>query len=245
MSSQTFADDDDLAFEQRLLGAGLAEALPSERTEAALLRFAAGVAALQGGVAGAAASGSVAASASTWSRRLLAAKWLTLGVLVGGVATFAWVQHAGAPPLSAPKAATAPIEPATVRESMPAIPGTVAVSPLPESARPAATEAQRKVRPAVSSSAAPRPASDLSAEVAALDGIRTALAISALPDAEQQLTRYRRNFAQGALRSEAEVLWLETLLAQGNRPAAAAAAERFIAQHPRDPQVARMRALIE
>jgi len=247
MSGQTYADDDDLAFEQRLLGAGLAEVLPRERTEAALLRFTASVAALQGAAVGAAVSSSAIASASAgfWSRRLLAAKWLTLGVLVGGVTTFAWVQRTAPQPVVAPNAVALPNQATTARQSMPAAPSIVAVVPIHEPARPATTEGQRKARPAAPSSTTPRPASDLAAEVAALDGIRTALAIGAWQSAEQQLTRYRRNFAHGALRSEGEVLWLETLLAQGNRPAATAAAERFIAEHPRDPQVARVRALIE
>jgi outer membrane protein assembly factor BamD (BamD/ComL family) len=81
--------------------------------------------------------------------------------------------------------------------------------------------------------------------VAALDGIRTALSMGAWSDAEQQLARYRKTFAEGALRTEAEVLAIETLRAQGREEAAAGAAERFIAQHPRDPQVARVRALTE
>lgn len=81
--------------------------------------------------------------------------------------------------------------------------------------------------------------------MAALDGVRTALAIGAWSDAEQQLNRYRRNFAAGALRTEAEVLTIETLRGQGNQAAAASAAQRFIAQHPHDPQVARVRALTE
>jgi outer membrane protein assembly factor BamD (BamD/ComL family) len=88
-------------------------------------------------------------------------------------------------------------------------------------------------------------ASDLAAEVTALDGIRTALAIGALADAEQQLLAYRRNFARGALRSEAEVLAIDVLAAQGRHQAAASAAERFILQHPRDPQAARVRAFLE
>jgi outer membrane protein assembly factor BamD (BamD/ComL family) len=85
----------------------------------------------------------------------------------------------------------------------------------------------------------------LAAEVAALDGIRTALAIGAWSDADLQLSRYRQNFPDGALRSEAEVLALEALVAQGRKQAAAVAAERFIAQHPRDPQVARVRAFTQ
>jgi outer membrane protein assembly factor BamD (BamD/ComL family) len=85
----------------------------------------------------------------------------------------------------------------------------------------------------------------LAAEVAALDGIRTALSMGALADAERQLLAYRRNFAGGALLREVEVLGIELLTAQGRHEAAASAAERFILQHPRDPQVARVRAFLK
>ena len=86
---------------------------------------------------------------------------------------------------------------------------------------------------------------DLAAEVTTLDGVRTALSIGALSDAERQLTGYRRRFTHGALRSEAEVLALELLVAQGRKQAAAQAADRFISEHPRDPQIARVRDLAE
>jgi hypothetical protein len=243
MTSQTF-DEDDLAFEQRLLGAGQTEALPHERTEAARLRFAAGLAALQGGVVGGAAlSGPVAASSgSAWSRFLATAKWVALGAIAGGVATFFWVQHAAprnlasapAVPPAVVQAAASPklSQPSDARPTQPTEPAPSAGTQAPPTARPSAAPSGRTAKPA----------SDLAAEVAALDGIRTALAIGAWSDAEQQLARYRRTFVAGALRTEAEVLTIETLRAQGREQAAASAAERFIVQHPRDPQVARVRA---
>jgi hypothetical protein len=243
MTSQIF-DEDDLAFEQRLLGAGQAEALPHERTEAALVRFAAGMAALQGGVvAGTALGGPVSAvSGSAWSRFVAAAKWVTLGALAGGVATFLWVQHAA--PGGARSAPTA-VAHAQAAETSPLLDKSPP-SPPAEVASTAPTRATRAARTTVAPSArAARPASDLAAEVAALDGIRTALAIGAWSDADQQLARYRETFVDGALRTEAEVLAIEALRAQGRKQAAASAAERFVAQHPRDPQVARVRALTE
>ena len=243
MTSQIF-DEDDLAFEQRLLGAGQAEALPHERTEAALVRFAAGMAALQGGVvAGMALGGPVSAvNGSAWSRFLAAGKWVTLGALAGGVATFLWVQHA-APGRA--RSAPAAVAHAQAAETSPLL-GKSPPNPPAEVASTAPTRAARAARTTVAPSArAARPASDLAAEVAALDGIRTALAIGAWSDADQQLARYRETFVDGALRTEAEVLAIEALRAQGRKQAAASAAERFVAQHPRDPQVARVRALTE
>ena len=244
--SQLCADDDDLAFEQRLLDAGLAEALPTDRTEGALLRFAADVAAVQGGVVGGAAGASVVGGASAGSRRLLALKWLTLGALVGGSVALMSVRHTVPPSISrAPNAAVASTNPSRIAQDSAARRNPVEVSLPTRPVHP--TEAHRGPRSVDPASVAPtaRALPDLAAEVAALDGIHTALAIGAWQDAEEQLARYRRGFARGALGSEAEVLWIETLLGQGKRSAAASAAERFIARHPRDPQVARMRALVE
>lgn len=241
MSSQTF-NDDDRAFEQRLLGAGQIETLPHERTEAALLRFTAGLAALQGGaVAGAALAGPVSAvSGSAWVRFLAAAKWVALGAIAGGVVTFFWVQH------NAPRHTPAAIEPATAAMEAPRVLDQSPAMQLREPAPPASAPTRQVARAAATPAArTAKPASDLAAEVAALDGIRTALAIGAWSDAEQQLARYRKTFVDGALRTEAEVLAIETLRAQGREQAAASAAERFVAQHPRDPQVARVRALTE
>jgi hypothetical protein len=242
MTSQTF-DEDDLAFEQRLLGAGQAEALPHERTEAALLRFAAGMAALQGGViGGTTVVGPVSGvRGSAWSRFLATAKWVALGALVGGVATFLWVQA----PASGRLRDAPPVEHAKASETSPLLGKSPPTQPA-EAPPTARTRAARAARTTVAPSArVVKPASDLAAEVAALDGIRTALAIGAWSDADQQLARYREAFVDGALRTEAEVLAIETLRAQGRKQAAASAAERFIAQHPRDPQVARVRALTE
>ena len=234
MTSQTF-DEDDRAFEQRLLGAGRAEALPHERTEAALP---------SGVVGGAALPESISSvRGSVWSRFLATAKWVALGAVAGGVATFFWVRQAAPPradrpPVTVEQARAASASSRPLGESRPISPAPPAVT-----ARPATRHATRT---AVTPSARPTtPAADLAAEVAALDGVRTALAIGAWSDAEQQLTRYRQIFVDGALRTEAEVLAIEALRGQGREQAAASAAERFVGQHPRDPQVARVRALTE
>jgi hypothetical protein len=236
--------DDELAFERHLLGAGKAEALPHERTEAALLRFAAGMAALQTGIDGAAAVGgrSSEESGRAWSRFLATAKWVALGAIAGGVATFLWVQPA--------VPGRAPSAPATVERAQDrataTLPGQSPPHQSAETSPSPSAPSHKPARVAVTPPArAAKPASDLAAEVAALDGIRTALAIGAWSDADQQLARYRKNFVDGALRTEAEVLTIEALRAQGREQAAARAAERFVEQHPRDPQVARVRALTE
>jgi hypothetical protein len=249
MSHETMLAEDELAFEQLLLGAGRAETVSAEQTEAALLRFAAGVAALQSGAVAGAAVGTTAAGAgaSPWARLFVTTKWLALGFVAGGITTFAWLRQTTPP--SAPSAKGAAAATVAAPVAPPAQPGA-APSPEPKSVGSAslATEpAPRSVRSA-GPSTAPRvvvkSGPDLAAEVLAIDSIRTALSIGALRDADQRVADYRRQFAQGSLRSEAEVLALEVLVAQGRTQAAAAAAERFISQHPRDPQVARVRALV-
>lgn len=201
------------------------------------------------------------AAASNASQRLLAAKWLTAGALLGGAASFIWLRSAqpietAHPAASALVEIAAPAPSASLTaprfvssESAPEASGATTAPPRPAphttgsttTARAAALGAPTGIEPSAPAPSTP----DLAAEVAALDGIRTALAIGAWPAAEQQLASYRRDFARGALRSEAEVLAIEALIARGNRPAALSAAERFIAEHARDPQVARVRALVE
>jgi hypothetical protein len=254
MSHESVLGKDDLGFEQLLLGAGRAESVSAEQTEAALLRFAAGVAALQSGAVTGAAAGTMAAgsAASRWARVFVTTKWLALGFVAGGIATFAWLRQAP-PPSRVPSAANAPVTTASTAVAGTAPPGQpVAAPPLePKSvgAAPIATERSARAARAAGAGTASRvtvkSGPDLAAEVMALDSIRTALSIGALRDAEQRVADYRRQFAQGSLRSEAEVLAIEVLVAQGRTQAAAAAAERFISQHPRDPQAARVRALVE
>ena len=244
MSHETALAEDDLGFEQLLLGAGRAEALPSEQTEAAFLRFAAGVAALQGGVVAGTAVGASATGALTspWTRAWLVGKWLALGFVAGGVTTFAWLGQ----PTPVPVVVNAPVVPAIASVALATKPAVQVQEPKAVESRPLATEPTARAARAATAPRAPAKAGpDLAAEVMALDSIRTALSIGALRDAEQRVSDYRRQFTQGSLRSEAEVLALEVLVAQGRQQAAAAAAERFIAQHPRDPQVARVRALVE
>jgi hypothetical protein len=252
--SQVSENEDDLAFERLLLAAGRAEALPQEQTEVALLRFAAGLSALQG-VVGSTGSGEPAISGSTgsWARLVTAAKWVGLGIIAGGGAIFGWLQHeTRSVEERAPAAAPiADVQPKVTSLMPPASPEKE--SPVPPSVPPqgGSARAEHVARaPSVSgqplpSAAAARSGLDLAAEVAALDGIRTALSIGAWRDAEKQTQAYRRAFPRGALRSEAEVLAIEGLMAQGRRQAAITAGERFISSHPRDPQVSRVRALIE
>jgi hypothetical protein len=177
-------------------------------------------------------------------------KWGLLGAIVGSAATLVWLQQA-APASDRPSSAL------TVQPPAPAAPAPATASASAASSRSAAPTSisQAAIRddeaalPIASPNGPPRRAArvrhDLAAEVAALDGIRTALAIGAWREAELQLARYRREFAQGALRNEAEVLSIAALVAQGRKQAASSAAKAFLTAHARDPQAARVRALVE
>jgi len=85
--------------------------------------------------------------------------------------------------------------------------------------------------------------SSLAREVAALDAARTALAVGANASARRQIEQYHRDFPQGELSADADVVAIEALAADGDARATQRAARRFLRQHPRDPHVARIREL--
>jgi hypothetical protein len=249
MSGRQVDLDEDLVFARQLLDAGRAEPVPGARTAAAFSAFAAGMVALQRHELEAGLSASSGASAAGWAARWLAAKWVALGALLGSAATMVWLEHGLA---TSPARSTAAARPSAAASASPVV--VAAVGPVQGapgnalSARAEARNVDMERRPVKVPTERSRPASSassLAAEVAALDGIRTALAIGAWRDAELQLSRYRREFAQGALRNEAEALAITLLAAQGRKQAAASAASAFLANHPRDPQAASVRALLE
>lgn len=250
MSGRQLDLDEDLLFARQLLDAGRAEPVPSARTAAAFSAFAAGMVALQGHELGAALGPSSGASATGWAGRWVVGKWLALGALLGSAATMVWLEHATtrSPTPSAMAASPSAVGVAGPVLAVEAV-GSAQSNPvatLAAEVEPRGAFAKR--RPLKAPVEMPQRAASgasLAAEVAALDGISTALAIGAWRDAELQLARYRREFAQGALRNEAEVLAITSLAAQGRKQAAAAAARSFLANHPRDPQAANVRAFVE
>ncbi len=264
MSDRSWLEDD-LSFERQLLAAGRAEALPPDQTAAALLRFTTGLAAVTTGVNGNGAGAEPTPGMPATSSAHLAAnaKWLALGALGGSLTTFAWLQHdaqnratraPAAPASASPASLTPPASPASRTPAPAALSATVVGSTVEPRRAAVPVEPKTTLRPgavhvartSTTSASAVAPSTlDLAAEVAALDGVRTAMSIGAWQHAERQLADYRRNFPRGAMRREAEVLSLDVLVAQGQKAAAASAAQRFIAEHPRDPQVPRMRAFLE
>jgi outer membrane protein assembly factor BamD (BamD/ComL family) len=87
-------------------------------------------------------------------------------------------------------------------------------------------------------------ASDLASQVAALDRARSALRAGDGARARRLVDDYEARYPSGAFVQEAEIVRIEALLAQGDRPAAQTAAGRFLAQYPSSPHASRVRALV-
>jgi hypothetical protein len=86
--------------------------------------------------------------------------------------------------------------------------------------------------------------STLAAEVAALERAHEALAGHDAGSAMRALDRYEANFPAGRLASEETVLRVQALLAEGDRHAAGALAERFFSVHPESSYARRVRDLL-
>lgn len=86
--------------------------------------------------------------------------------------------------------------------------------------------------------------SSLDREVALLEIVKAKLGAHDAAEATRNLDVYNSEFPQGALRPEATVLRVQTLLMQGNRPAAQALADEYLGQHPSSVHATRIRALL-
>jgi hypothetical protein len=84
----------------------------------------------------------------------------------------------------------------------------------------------------------------LKSELGLLDQARRELLRGGSAQALSVLDRYGGQFARGQLASEAAALRVEALVRNGQRSAAADVGQRFIAQHPNDPLVDRIRSLL-
>ena len=87
--------------------------------------------------------------------------------------------------------------------------------------------------------------STLAAEVAHLDAARTALDVGAFGEAKRLLAQFHRDFPRGELTTEAKVMHLEVLSANGEKTALQRASTHFLDQHPRDPHAERVRQLLD
>jgi hypothetical protein len=115
--------------------------------------------------------------------------------------------------------------------------GRAAASALPATALTTARTPERRAGAAVT-------AHGLSDEVAALERARRALADENGTTALKALSEYDREFKQRTLAPEAEALRIEALLKSGDAVAGRAAAQAFLARHPKSPLAKRVRSLI-
>ncbi|HSJ99633.1 MAG TPA: hypothetical protein VK932_00275, partial [Kofleriaceae bacterium] len=92
---------------------------------------------------------------------------------------------------------------------------------------------------------APVDARRLAAEVAVLDRARAALQRGDTAAATAALDAHAREFADGALVAEAEVVRIETLARAGQTDAARRRAHAFLARSPQSPLRKRLRSLLD
>jgi hypothetical protein len=84
-------------------------------------------------------------------------------------------------------------------------------------------------------------ASSLAAEVARLDAARTSNAVGDYDETIRLIERYHREFPDGALAPDAEVVALEAVAAKRDQAETARRAALFLSRYPGDPHAARVR----
>jgi hypothetical protein len=167
-----------------------------------------------------------------------------------------------APAPAVPEAAPAPaapvrrparrvVAPAPARAPEPALSPSAEPSPAPEPppspapAPPPEPTPPPEPPPPLPSPAPVVDARRLAAEVATLDVARGRIAAGDPAGALAALDGHRRDFADGLLGAEAEVLRIEALLRRGDSAAAVALGRRFLARTPHSPLAQRVRSLIK
>ena len=87
--------------------------------------------------------------------------------------------------------------------------------------------------------------SALAAEVARLDTARTSNAVGDYDGTVQLIERYHRDFPDGALAPDADVVALEAVAAKRDQAETARRAALFLSRYPGDPHAARVRWLAD
>jgi hypothetical protein len=181
-----------------------------------------------------------ALSASLWSTTTKLA--LTLALLGASAGSAYWLQQRS-PPRRAPV-----VQPRvdTPRIAAPASPAPAEAVPLPAAEDRALTS--RPHRPPHESAArgALRSAGEsrLAAESALLQAARARLRNGDALGAQAALDQLRKQFADGVLVQERDVLGIEVLRARGEHAAAQRAARAFVAANPNSPHTAALRPLL-
>jgi hypothetical protein len=211
-----------------------------------------------GGAAAAAAKagGSVAPKAGVAGATALA-KWLAVGAIgvVTASAAVAYVRHVGRDSHSVTAGAAHDV--ASERSPAVSVPvnGSAPAETAPRASEHAATTAATPAESPARTAPPPRRGAGteklahpgdpaLGEQVSALDRARRALSDGDPAAALRELDEDEARFPRGALAEEAEVLRVESLLAAGDRAAAARTGARFLAAHPASPHSARVRTLL-
>ncbi|MEO7032531.1 MAG: hypothetical protein ABI548_01765 [Polyangiaceae bacterium] len=255
-SDQLSGAQGDQQFERLLLESARSDELSEDAVEfwARLSATIADAALISGAILGGAGMGPVAFAQA---QRVLAMKWLTLGLVVGGAlgvlatSTLHSQERAHAPPN--------PNLVASVRHSASAATG-VSVVPPPASAASTLTPQEARRPPAAKGSGfghGPRTstlerrsapvsvhsatsASDLSAQVTLVDAARAAIADQYFGEALRLSEQYRVRFPNGELGPEAELIAIEALAGTHERTRVLERAASFFVRFPGDPHTARV-----
>lgn len=233
---------------RELLRAGRSDAPGREFSERLLIGLGVGAAATtvsafaSAGTAAAALQGAASTGSGTASLTVLAAKWVAVGVVGGGILAGS-AEVAFSPPRvepvtkavasAAPKPARAP-KPGPLSQ-----PSAALVTPL--EAEPT-NEAEQPKAVAAPPSAAPLEGGKLGHEVEAIDRARRAMAAGKLQQALRELDAFERIEGTGVLAREAKVLRIEALYRLGEDARARQLAEQYRAAYPNDSHLTRLRA---
>jgi len=179
--------------------------------------------------------------------RTAAMRWLLLGAMGGSAATAAVMLRIRPEATRAHAAVVVqePMAPASVAGT-PALPSrTIAAAPRSTLAahprhtgRSHARARQDAILPEGSDST-------LAAEVSRIDAARTANAAGDYDEALWLIARYHRDFPDGALAPDADVVALEAVAAKRDRPEAARRAALFLSRYPDDPHTEKVKWLAE
>lgn len=248
---------DETEFERRLLAAARRDPGPSD-VAGAWARFAGALAPVVADPAlgGVSSATRVGAAPATGARVGLAAamKWVLVGAVAGSAATAAVFVRPGSGPADVPRERPVAIaKGAAAPPASPAPPTAESTAGRERATTPHGARAKAKpgllarAESADSDAAAPVAArlSPLAAEVARIDAARTSNAIGDYDGTVQLIERYHRDFPDGALAPDAEVVALEAVAAKRDRAETARRAALFLSRYPDDPHAARVKFLAQ
>ena len=187
--------------------------------------------------------------------RAAAMKWMLLGAIAGSALTTAVLVRprpgkVDMPPTVVPLEVPAALKvgesaPASAVEAVPARAPSAAASVVPHPRRSGQGRAHARQAldgsGAVAAEAVPVPSSILAAEVSRIDAARSSNAIGDYDETVQLIERYHRDFPDGALGPDADVVALEAVAAKRDQAETTRRAALFLSRYPGDPHAARVR----